>query len=75
MKKQRKSVVYMRRNAPSPPEKVLDFQGLFSFSQLKNPLQAHTDIKITISLTGSTQKCVLFCFRAALVARTFFSVA
>jgi hypothetical protein len=72
MKKQRKSVVYMRRNAPSPPEKVLDFQGLFLFSQLKNPLQSHTDIKITISLTGSTQTCVLFCFRAALVARTFF---
>ncbi len=26
------NVVYMRCNAPSPPEKVLDFQGLFSFS-------------------------------------------
>ena len=43
-------------------KKVLDFQGLFSFSQLKNPLQSHTDIKITISHTGSTQKCVLFLF-------------
>ena len=65
------SVVYMTCNAPSLPEKVLDFQGLFSFSWAKS-LTIPYGQKITIFLTGITQKRVLFCFRAAVVARMLF---
>ena len=52
----------MRCNAPSPPEKSLIFKGFFHFHGQKIPYKSHTDIKITISHTGSTQKCVLLCF-------------